>query len=190
MRYLCSYIRHNASIMAMSIICPPEGPLDAHCVRVRVCVSHHHNNWPARRDLSPRENHPVPWLPAPLTGQTTWPLSQSGCSQWRTTMTASWHSSPRHERHQPPKRHASLAGVWGSEVPAHHETPPPRGRLPRPPLQTGGGLKGRSCRTATSYSVGPLDEPSPTALPYSAGATLPRLQRSAMPLTLPAMGSS
>ena len=26
MRYL--YIRHNASIMAMSIICPPEGPLD------------------------------------------------------------------------------------------------------------------------------------------------------------------
>ena len=26
MRYL--YIRQNASIMAMSIICPPEGPLD------------------------------------------------------------------------------------------------------------------------------------------------------------------
>ena len=28
MRYL--YIRHNASIMAFSIICPPEGPLDTY----------------------------------------------------------------------------------------------------------------------------------------------------------------
>ena len=36
MRYL--YIRHNASIMAMSIICPPEGPLDIYVCPCR-CTS-------------------------------------------------------------------------------------------------------------------------------------------------------
>ena len=57
MRYL--YIRHNASIMAMSIICPPEGPLDWVPVPVqylqgaRSGADEGHSLTPASKHLAP-----------------------------------------------------------------------------------------------------------------------------------------